>query len=243
MFDKLFCAHRGLSALMPENTLPAFSAAHALGADEIELDVRLTKDGQIAVTHDKNLERISDGTGLIAEHTMDELRKMNIGIKHGWEISFCSAEEVFALLANRLTFNIHIKEVGEDGCLIRQLTDLVEKYNAADHVYYAANPRECSGFDHIIRIAPQIERCAIQLPSDTENICDMALRLGCRRIQFWRGLYDQALIDRLHSEGIRCNLFNADSIEGFESAFGMGIDTILTNRMDLAAVYRRARMN
>ena len=45
MIIKSFCAHRGLSALVPENTLPAFAAAYALGADEIEFDVRLTCDG------------------------------------------------------------------------------------------------------------------------------------------------------------------------------------------------------
>ena len=49
MEKKRFCAHRGVSALMPENTLPAFGAALALGADEIEFDIRLTKDGKLVV--------------------------------------------------------------------------------------------------------------------------------------------------------------------------------------------------
>ena len=60
-----FCAHRGVSGLMPENSLPAFGAALALGADEIELDVWLTKDGQLVVSHDVTLDRISDGTGKV----------------------------------------------------------------------------------------------------------------------------------------------------------------------------------
>lgn len=80
---KSFCAHRGVSALMPENTLPAFAAALALGADEIEFDVRMTKDGQMVVSHDGTLERISDGTGNVADHTLAELLELNIGGKHG----------------------------------------------------------------------------------------------------------------------------------------------------------------
>ena len=78
MFEKKFCAHRGVSALMPENTLPAFAAALSLGADEIEFDVRLTKDSQLIISHDGTLERISDGTGNLSDYTLEELRKLNI---------------------------------------------------------------------------------------------------------------------------------------------------------------------
>ena len=60
MIIKSFCAHRGLSALS-RRTHPAFAAAYALGADEIEFDVRLTCDGRMVVSHDSKLERISDG--------------------------------------------------------------------------------------------------------------------------------------------------------------------------------------
>ena len=56
-----FCAHRGVSALMPENTLPAFAAALALGADEIEFDVRMTKDGKMVVSHDGTLCSVAVG--------------------------------------------------------------------------------------------------------------------------------------------------------------------------------------
>ena len=86
-----FCAHRGLSALMPENTLPAFAAALAFGAQEIEFDVRLTKDYQLIVSHDGTLERISDGCGQLCDYTLADLKKLNIGIKHGWQVSFCTA--------------------------------------------------------------------------------------------------------------------------------------------------------
>ena len=114
MKNKKFCAHRGLSALMPENTLPAFAAALALGADEIEFDIRLTKDAQLIVSHDRTLERISDGEGVLEDFTLAQLKQLNIGIKRGWEVPFCTAEEAFAALAGKLTFNIHLKEHGEE---------------------------------------------------------------------------------------------------------------------------------
>jgi len=126
--EKRYCAHRGLSALTPENSLPAFAAALALGADEIEFDVRQTKDGKLVVSHDNNLDRISDGQGLVAEHTLAELQQTNIGVKHGWDVPFCTPEEVFAAFAGKLTFNIHMKEQGEDGWMMKEIAALAKKY-------------------------------------------------------------------------------------------------------------------
>ena len=96
----IFCAHRGLSALMPENTLPAFAAALVLGAQEIEFDVRLTKDYQLIVSHDATLKRISNGCGQLCDFTLEDLKKLNIGLKHGWQVSFCTASELFEYFAN-----------------------------------------------------------------------------------------------------------------------------------------------
>jgi len=237
MTGKKFCAHRGLSALMPENTLPAFGAALALGADEIEFDLRLTRDNRLIVSHDPVLERISDGTGNLCDYTLEELLQLNVGVKHGWTVPFCTAEQVFEQFANRLTFNIHLKEHGEEGYLISELVKLVDKYQAQDSVYFAASPRE---LEWMQRIAPQIPRTAIQLPKDEIGIFDMAKKYDCTRVQFWLGMFDQALIDQLHDNGILCNLFYADTAENYEKYFSMGIDTLLTNRMDLAAHYRRS---
>ena len=236
MKDKKFCAHRGLSALMPENTLPAFAAALALGADEIEFDVRLTKDNELIVSHDNTLDRISDGVGKLNEYTLAELKALNIGVKRGWVVPFCTAEEVFAQFANRLVFNIHLKEHGEDGYLIRELCRLADKYGARDSIYFAGSPAELAWMQ---KIAPDIPRTAIQLPKDQIGIFEMATAYACTRVQFWLGMFDEALIKKLHDAGILCNLFYADTPEDYQKYFEMGIDTLLTNRMDLAAAYRR----
>lgn len=221
---------------MPENTLPAFAAALALGADEIEFDIRLTKDQKLIVSHDKTLERISNGQGELKNFTLEELKKLNVGVRHGWEIPFCSAEEVFMQFANKITFNIHLKEHGEDGYLIKEILKLVEKYDAFEHVYFAGSPNELYWMK---KIAPSIRRVAIQLPKDTINIFDMAKEFDCVGVQFWLDMFDEDLIDRLHQENIFCNLFYADDHENYKKYFDMGIDTILTNRMDLAALFKR----
>lgn len=61
------CAHRGFNAIAPENSMPAFGAAYALGADEIEFDIWETIDGVLVSCHDASLERVSNGKGFIYE--------------------------------------------------------------------------------------------------------------------------------------------------------------------------------
>src|SRR5262245_3143696 len=72
-------AHRGGAALWPQNTLVAFEQARALGCRYLETDVHLTRDGTVVVFHDARLERTTNGTGLIADHTLSELRRLDAG--------------------------------------------------------------------------------------------------------------------------------------------------------------------
>jgi hypothetical protein len=75
----LIIAHRGASAYAPENTLAAFKKAIDLGADGIELDVHLSKDGEVVVIHDRTIDRTSNGKGQVAEMSLKELKALDFG--------------------------------------------------------------------------------------------------------------------------------------------------------------------
>jgi len=72
-------AHRGASALAPENTLEAFRMAVEAGAGGLELDVHLTSDGQVVVIHDETVDRTTGGTGAVSDMTLEELRTLDAG--------------------------------------------------------------------------------------------------------------------------------------------------------------------
>ena len=74
-----YIAHRGLSALYPENTAIAFEKANEAGFEYVECDIWLTKDHQWVVIHDETIDRTSDGTGKVSQYTFDELQKFNFG--------------------------------------------------------------------------------------------------------------------------------------------------------------------
>ncbi|MFE9598441.1 glycerophosphodiester phosphodiesterase [Streptomyces hokutonensis] len=75
----LTIGHRGVMGLEPENTLRSFVAAEQGGLDVIELDLHLSRDGALVVMHDADVDRTTDGTGPIAERTLDELRTLDAG--------------------------------------------------------------------------------------------------------------------------------------------------------------------
>src|SRR5437879_11961697 len=71
--------HRGAMGHCPENTLASFVRALELGADWIELDVHLSRDGALIVIHDETLERTTNGHGLVRERTLSELEQLDAG--------------------------------------------------------------------------------------------------------------------------------------------------------------------
>jgi len=106
-------AHRGASGYAPENTHSAFLKAIEMGADGIELDVHMTKDGHIVVCHDGKVDRTSDGSGRIFDMTLNELRQLDFGARFdGWQKreTIMTIEEVIELVEpTGLGLNIEFK--------------------------------------------------------------------------------------------------------------------------------------
>src|SRR5262245_19840849 len=74
-------AHRGDSAHFPENTIPSFDRAVELGADAIEFDLRVSRDGEVVIIHDPTVDRTTNGTGPVSSLTLAELRALDAGAR------------------------------------------------------------------------------------------------------------------------------------------------------------------
>lgn len=142
MKKTLVWAHRGASAYAPENTLPAFEKAVEMKADGIELDVQMTKDGELVVIHDERLERVSDGKGYVKDYTYAELLKLNFNQKfpqYG-NVRIPTLEQVYLLIKpTDLTINVEIK-TGEIFYpeIEERVIDLTERYGLSDRVIYSS---------------------------------------------------------------------------------------------------------
>lgn len=164
-------AHRGASDAAPENTLPAFARAVEQGADGIELDVHLSRDGELVVIHDETLDRTTDGAGWVKDRTLAELRALRAdnGLPGFAEARIPTLREVLDLLRpTDLLLNIELKTslVWYEGIEAKTLA-LVAEYGMQDRVIY-------SSFNHysiekVRQLDPQAETAYLY----SDIICDV----------------------------------------------------------------------
>ena len=235
------CAHRGFNTIAPENSLPAFGAAVAMGAEEIEFDLWETADHEIVSLHDANLDRVSTGHGRIWEHTMPELLAYDFGVKtapayEGMKI--LRFEEILRKFSGQVVMNVHVKAKDDVNPLpeayLKKMIALIRRYDAERHCYFmSGNPAILA---QLKALAPDIARCAGADGDVHGDRVEKALAADWTKIQLFVPHfahnppdYAQKQIDKAHANGIRVNYFYADTREEAEKYLRMGVDTILTN--------------
>jgi glycerophosphoryl diester phosphodiesterase len=149
-------AHRGYSSAFAENTMSAFIAAEKAGADGLELDVQLTKDGEVVVIHDERLDRTTSGKGFVKNTTFNEIRKLNAN-KNGNKEPIPSLIEVLEWMqSNQLICNIELKNnIFPYEGMEEKVIQLVRRFNLSNRIII-------SSFNHYsivlsYRSAPEIE--------------------------------------------------------------------------------------
>ena len=223
------CAHRGFNSIAPENSMPAFGAAVAMGAEEIEFDLWFTKDGEVVSIHDSTLERVSNGTGKVWEYTLEELRQLDFGAKRGGAfkgMKIPTFEEILKKFACHCIMNIHLKTEGDKPEYLEKVIALIKKYDCEKYVYIMSGQDDV--LERLQREFPQIMRCCGSGDSKWE-IVERAIRYGCQKLQLFKPYFNQEMIDKAHAHGIICNVFWSDDPEEAQHFLDMGIDVILTN--------------
>jgi glycerophosphoryl diester phosphodiesterase len=156
----LIFAHRGYTALYPENTMLAFKKAEEAGADGLEIDVQLTKDGEVVVIHDERVDRTTNGKGFVKDLLYKDLRNLNAAnhVK-----TFLKKQRIPSLrevlewmTTNKIICNIELKNgiIPYEG-MEEKVIQLVRKYNLSDRVIFSSFNHYSIVYCH--RIAPEIE--------------------------------------------------------------------------------------
>ena len=228
------CSHRGFNTIAPENSLPAFGAAVSMGADEIEFDLWPTKDMEIVSIHDKTLDRVSNGVGNVWEYTLEELKKLDFGVKYSPEfegLTIPTFEEILKKFSCHVVMNIHIKfrenHKPYSEKALKKIVDLITKYDCKKYVYFMISNNECLA-RQCKEIAPYIPLCSGG-GDDPWGIVDFSIREGCEKLQFLKPAVSCEMVEKAHAHGIRCNVFWSDDPKETREFLEMGIDTILTN--------------
>jgi glycerophosphoryl diester phosphodiesterase len=138
-------AHRGASMHAPENTLSAFQLALSQDADAIEFDVRLSSDKSVIVIHDSTLDRTTNGSGFVKDHSLDTLKTLNAGHAYGPAFpdeKIPTLDEVFDKFGASTFYNIELKNsLTPFNALPAMVASIVENSGLLDHVLISSfNP-------------------------------------------------------------------------------------------------------
>ena len=121
-------AHRGLSSDYPENTMAAFRAAIAVGVDQIETDIRVSKDGELVLIHDATVDRTTNGHGRVDEMTFAELRTLRLsGTEHG----IPTLREVLAAVDGKVPLLVELKGENISTSVCGPVDEILREYRGA----------------------------------------------------------------------------------------------------------------
>lgn len=229
-------AHRGASGYAPENTLEAFRLAMEQGADGIELDVHLTKDGEVVVIHDETLNRTSDGQGKVRDYTLEELKKFSFHnhMEKYQGVQIPTLKEALNLVKNsRIKVNIELKTgiYWYEG-IEEKTMDIVKTMGMEDRVIY-------SSFNHysIQKVLEQNSDAeTAYLFSDVPlNMEKYAKDTGVKGLH--PAVYHLKMADFLETymkSGLKVRVWTVNNKEDMKMFIDAGVDAIITNYPDLA---------
>ncbi|MER7728686.1 glycerophosphodiester phosphodiesterase family protein [Streptomyces sp. NPDC096323] len=212
----LTIGHRGVMGVEPENTLRSFVHAEQAGMDLIELDLHLTKDGALAVMHDAEVDRTTDGKGPIAEKTLAELRELDAG--QGERVPVF--EEV--LDAVRSPLQAEIKDVAA----ARTLAEVMRRRDLVDRVEVISFHDEAIA--EIAQLVPGV-RTALVASRWGGDLVDRAKAVGATRLVLNVRRITLELVERAHAEKLTVVGWVVNTQDHLRLARGLGLDGATTD--------------
>lgn len=229
-------AHRGFSGRYPENTMLAFEKACEAGADGIELDVQLTRDGEIVIIHDESVLRTTGVEGSVSGFTLEEIKKLDASYIYRGQMGvnpIPTLREYFELVKDKdIVTNIELKTgVLEYPGIEQKVWDMIREYHLQEKVII-------SSFNHfsILRMKELAPLLVYGLLNETWLI-DAGKYVHNLGIPCYHPIYNNLtdeVVKELKQYGLQINTFTVNTREAMLDMQKKGIDTIITNYPDLA---------
>ena len=228
-------AHRGSSGTAPENTIVAFRRAVEAGADWLELDVRRTADDELAVFHDRTLDRTTDGRGSIYRHTMEDLRKLDAGrwfSSRYTGVRIPTLTEVLESIPAGVGLNIEVKTDGDRHWRSRTARRLTEVL----HTRRRGRPILVSSFNHsflkrLHTMAPSIVLGALAMPLRDAGLRPSTFGRACGAKAFVcsRTSLRKRQVHDAHRHAMRVFVYGVNSARHLLRPRRFGVDGVITN--------------
>ena len=232
MPERGLCAHRGCLDSHPENTLPAFKQAIALGAQMIEFDIQLTKDSALVIMHDETVDRTTNGRGNVSDLTLAQIRQLDAGTKKGTHFAGTPVPtfaEVLAIMPRNVWLNCHLKG---DEAVGKAAAALVVQSGRVHQAFLACGEKAAAGAR---RVSPTILICNAEnrYRKNTSQYVDATIAMRANFIQLLRneGEDRAAILADLKKAGVRINYYYAQTPTELPALLGAGVDFVLVNNL------------
>ena len=231
-------AHRGASAREAENTLEAFELAMASGAEAVEFDVRMTADGAPIVMHDPEVARTTDGSGLVRDLRVEEIKDLRIRLRDGGLAEVPTLVEALGCCSGRVAVDVEIKNIpGEpdfdgdrEAAVEATLAALDAVSFSGDVIISSFNP---FSIGHARRLAPGVPT-GLLTPYEVD--ADIAFGFAREQGHAWVLPFvdrvraaDAAIVERVHAAGMRIGTWITDDPSVALELMRAGLDAVATN--------------
>lgn len=215
-------AHRGVSGHFPENTLQAIQAALDCGADGIEIDVYALED-ELVVIHDRELNRTTNGTGVLEDYSLPELLQLDAGAGEKIPILW----QVLELVQNRCVLNIELKGHDTAALLVKLL------HKARSELGTDWSTLLISSFHHPLlqqlkTLAPELAIGALTA-SIPLNYCAFATEIGAVSVNCDRAFIDEKMVQDAKQRGLKVYVYTVNNEREARRLQQMGVDGIFCN--------------
>ncbi len=245
-------AHRGDSAHFPENTLSSFQSACSLGVDVIETDVHLSKDGVLVIWHDPTLERNTNGSGRIEDHTLSELKALDAGYTftndegksypfRGKGVQLCTLQEALQACP-AMRFNVDLKS--KTPAIVQAFIDVVTKEHATRRVvaasFHLSNLKLLRKQNTSILTSITTQEVVLllaveklhMLPAKMSRHSSVIFQIPIR--QWGIEVVTPHFVQTMHARGAIIQVWTINDEETMQKLFAMGVDSVMTDRPALA---------
>lgn len=232
--------HRGGTAGYPENTLINFRRAVSCGADGVEFDVQMTKDNQVVVIHDELIDRTMNGRGLVKNYTLKELKKMNAGEYYDPKFideKIPTLDEVLEIAKYLPIINIELKTFISYPGIEKKVLDILEEHKVKEKAII-------SSFNHqsllkVRELDPEIKTGALFTAKMIDPV-EYVLKHGFDAVNVQFLTADGELIKKAHDNRIEVNVYTVNYYESALELFEMGVDTIVTDDIEMVKEARKS---
>ena len=222
MTKVLIIAHRGASGYEPENTLRSVKKALGLGADMVEVDVHVSRDGYMVGIHDARLERTTNGKGYVKDMTLKELKKLDAGL--GEQIP--TLEEVIQLVKGKAQLVVEMKVPRTEERVLQEIEENGLENEALITSFYHPVIRR------VKELNPNVQAGVI-IASRPVKPVQLAIDANANALFPKYTFVDQQMVLVAHKNNLAVYPWTMDTLSEINPLIEMGVDGIVTNKPDI----------